>query len=160
MNVTVQLQIASEEPQLPHQSDFETWINTALNNHRDTAEINVRIVDIPESQALNKQYRHKDKPTNVLSFHCELPEGVSLPILGDLVICAPVVVAEAKQQAKSPIAHWAHLTIHGVLHLLGYDHESETEAGIMENLEIKLLKQLGYDNPYYIEQVGASHNHE
>src|SRR5690606_12322097 len=101
-----------------------------------------------ESQALNLLYRGKDKPTNVLSFPCELPAGVDLPVLGDLVICQPVVNLEAAEQNKASEAHWAHMVIHGTLHLLGYDHEDDEEARVMESLETQLLTQLGYPRPY------------
>lgn len=112
------------------------------------AELSVRIVDEDESQALNLQYRGKDKPTNVLSFPCELPDGVELPLLGDLVICAQVVAKEALEQGKVLHAHWAHMVVHGTLHLLGYDHIEDGEAEEMEAIEIQVLLELGYPNPY------------
>ncbi len=110
--------------------------------------LNIRIVDSDESQELNKEYRGKDKSTNVLSFPHERIEGLPFLILGDLVICAPVVHNEAKESKKTTISHWAHLTIHGILHLLGYDHIQEEDAIIMESLEIDLLKQFNIANPY------------
>jgi probable rRNA maturation factor len=110
--------------------------------------VSVRIVDTEEGQALNLQYRGRDYATNVLSFPVELPPGVNLPLIGDLVICAPVVAREAAEQGKKPADHWAHLTIHGTLHLLGYDHIDEAEAETMEALETRVLAGLGIADPY------------
>ena len=132
---------------LPEEVDFEQWAKAALVDQAD-AQLAIRIVDEAESQNLNREYRGKDQPTNVLSFPMQLPDELELPMLGDLVICAPVVAREAEQQAKSLQAHRAHMVIHGVLHLQGYDHLVEEEADAMEALEIKLLQQLGFDNPY------------
>jgi probable rRNA maturation factor len=112
------------------------------------AELTVRLVDEAESQELNSRYRGKDAPTNVLSFPAELPPGTGIPLLGDIVICAPLVQIEAMAQNKPVRAHWAHLVIHGVLHLIGHDHQGEQEAEAMEALEVDLLFSLGYDNPY------------
>ncbi|KZZ19879.1 rRNA maturation RNase YbeY, partial [Oleiphilus sp. HI0080] len=111
-------------------------------------ELTIRVVDTPEIQELNANYRDKDKPTNVLSFPFEAPEHIELDLLGDLIICAQVVNAEAKEQNKDEKSHWAHMTVHGVLHLLGYDHIDDIEADEMEGLEIKILHELGYANPY------------
>jgi probable rRNA maturation factor len=111
-------------------------------------ELVVRIVDEAESAALNDRYRGKPEPTNVLSFPCESPPGLALPHLGDLVICAPVVEREAREQGKPSEAHWAHMLVHGLLHLRGYDHQNEAEAETMEALESAILGQLGYPNPY------------
>ncbi|WP_228133133.1 rRNA maturation RNase YbeY [Alkanindiges illinoisensis] len=119
-------------------------------------DISIRLVDNSESQSLNLHYRHKDKPTNVLSFPSELPEEI-LPMLdqvplGDLVICIPVVLKEAAEQHKTPEAHFAHMVVHGTLHLMGYDHElGAQEAVEMEALEIQVLQQLGFGNPYEME---------
>lgn len=119
-------------------------------------DISIRLVDTAESQSLNLHYRHKDKPTNVLSFPSELPEEI-LPMLaqsplGDLVICIPVVLAEALEQHKTPEAHFTHMVVHGTLHLMGYDHElGTTEATEMEAIEIQVLQQLGFANPYEID---------
>jgi probable rRNA maturation factor len=106
------------------------------------------LVDEPESRALNERYRGKDRPTNVLSFPAELPEELDIPLLGDIVICAPLVAEEASSQGKPVEAHWAHLVVHGVLHLLGHDHQLESEAREMEALEVELLASLGFPNPY------------
>lgn len=111
-------------------------------------DMTIRVVDSNESQQLNHQYRGKDKPTNVLSFPSDLPEEIGINLLGDLVICAPVVAEEAKQQSKPLLAHWAHMVIHGTLHLQGYDHIEDDQAEAMEALEIKLLQGLNFANPY------------
>ena len=125
------------------------WVRTAL---LAPAEITVRIVGEHEGRALNRDYRGKDYATNVLTFAAELPEGlpegVRLPLLGDLVICAPVVAREAKEQRKPLAAHYAHLTVHGALHLLGWDHEDPREADCMEQLEREILAGLGLPDPY------------
>jgi probable rRNA maturation factor len=135
---------------VPASASFRRWIEAALKGakRRKATEVSVRIVDIEEGQALNLQYRGRDYATNVLSFPVELPPGVNLPLIGDLVICAPVVAREAAEQGKKPADHWAHLTIHGTLHLLGYDHIDEAEAETMEALETKVLAGLGIADPY------------
>ena len=134
-----------EEP--PSIDDLQNWVELAMCDGRD-AEISIRIVDEAESQALNRDYRGNDRPTNVLSFPMELPEEFNMPMLGDLVICAPVVEREAREQHKSLREHWAHMVIHGMLHLQGYDHINDEQASEMEGLEISLLHQLGFANPY------------
>ena len=144
---------AGEEP--PSINDFQAWADLALRDDK-AAQLSIRIVDESESQHLNNTYRGKDKPTNVLSFPMDIPEEFDVPMLGDLVICAPVVAREAREQHKSLQAHWAHMVIHGMLHLQGYDHISDDEAEQMEALEIKLLQQLGYDNPYQSDPHGLS----
>jgi probable rRNA maturation factor len=144
----VDIQIASDAKFIPSQEDFFNWVTIATGDKKSNAEVSIRIVDKIESQSLNKQYRDIDKPTNVLSFPAEFPEGVDIPFIGDIVICAPIVEAEAKLQNKSITAHWAHITIHGVLHLLGYDHIEDDEAEIMEALEVKYLAQLDISSPY------------
>ncbi|GMG86509.1 rRNA maturation RNase YbeY [Biformimicrobium ophioploci] len=148
MDITVDLQIASAAEALPSAEQIETWAEAALAGRRDEAELSVRIVDEAESHSLNHQYRGKDKPTNVLSFPADLPPDLPLPLLGDLVICAPVVLREAAEQHKTPESHWAHMVVHGTLHLLGFDHIEDTEAEIMENLETEILTGLGYPAPY------------
>jgi probable rRNA maturation factor len=135
---------------VPASASFRRWIEAALKGakRRKASEVSVRIVDTEEGQALNLQYRGRDYATNVLSFPVELPPGVDLPLIGDLVICAPVVAREAAEQGKKPADHWAHLTVHGTLHLLGYDHIDEAEAETMEALETKILAGLGIADPY------------
>jgi len=118
-----------------------------LHEHGD-AELLIRLVDRQESRELNAQYRHKNKATNVLSFPADLPEEIGLRLLGDIIICAPIVADEAREQHKTAEAHWAHLTIHGILHLLGHDHQAEEEASEMESLEIRILQSLGFPDPY------------
>ena len=108
----------------------------------------MRLVGREESRQLNGQYRGIDKPTNVLSFPADLPGDIGIPLLGDLVICAPLVESEALEQGKAVLDHWAHLTVHGILHLLGYDHQDDSGAREMESLEIRLLQELGVPDPY------------
>jgi probable rRNA maturation factor len=146
--LALDLQRASTAAELPTATDFEHWVKAALRNRTAPAELTIRIVDTAEGQQLNETWRHKTGPTNVLSFPFDNPPGLTLPLLGDIVICAPVVVAEAAAQGKPLTAHWAHLVIHGVLHLLGMDHQTEAEADAMERLEIEILHTLGYPNPY------------
>jgi len=148
MSLELDLQIASEATGLPGAAELSRWAQAALRDERASAELTIRIVDEPESQALNRDYRGKDKPTNVLSFPFEAPPGVPSELLGDLVICAPVVAAEAAEQGKPLAAHWAHMVVHGVLHLLGYDHMDDDEAEVMEGLEVQILQGLGVPNPY------------
>ena len=148
MNLQVDIQSASAEP-VPDEDDIRGWILAALEGRRQSdTEISVRLVDIPEMTVLNERYRDKTGPTNVLSFPSDLPPDLGLPLLGDIVICAPVVAQEAREQAKSTEAHWAHMTIHGTLHLLGYDHIEEDEAQAMEALETDILNSLNYPCPY------------
>ncbi|WLQ14562.1 rRNA maturation RNase YbeY [Hahella aquimaris] len=147
MSLDVDIQIASEEADLPSEEQLILWAQAALREAGDH-EVTIRIVDAEESQELNAQYRGKDKPTNVLSFPFENPPGLTLPLLGDLVICAPVVFSEAVEQQKTAAAHWAHMVIHGMLHLQGYDHIIDEEAEVMESLETELVTSLGFPPPY------------
>ncbi|HET6631117.1 MAG TPA: rRNA maturation RNase YbeY [Rhodanobacteraceae bacterium] len=135
---------------LPAPASFRRWVTAALEGvrRRKPAEVSIRIVDSDEGRALNARYRGRDYATNVLSFPAELPPGIDLPLLGDLAICAPVVAREAREQDKPPREHWAHLTVHGVLHLLGHDHIVEAEAERMEALERRILAGLGIADPY------------
>jgi probable rRNA maturation factor len=151
--VELDLQNALEvDPEgLPTEIDFQRWVEAALQAcepEREEAQLTIRLVEEEEITDLNRTYRHKDKPTNVLSFPYEAMPGVDIPLLGDIVICATVVAHEAAEQGKPLTAHWAHMVIHGTLHLLGYDHLEEDEAEQMEGLEITLLGALGYANPY------------
>ena len=149
MSLTLDIQLASQADNIPTEAQFTQWASAALAGQRkEASEISLRIVDSAEIQQLNAQYRHKNQPTNVLSFPAEFPEGLCLPLLGDIVICAPIIAAEAKTQGKTESAHWAHMTIHGTLHLLGYDHIETDEAEAMEALEAQILNKLGYPNPY------------
>lgn len=145
----VDVQYASTAADLPSEGQLTRWARTALADDAGAAvELTIRIVDAAESQALNRDYRGKDKPTNVLSFPFEAPPGVESELLGDLVICAPVVAQEAAEQGKPLQAHWAHMVVHGILHLLGYDHIEDEEAERMEALEVARLEKLGIANPY------------
>jgi len=153
MNTTLDLQIATEdEQQLPTETQFTTWLNAVVKRFQDSAEVTIRIVDNEESQQLNSDYRGKDKPTNVLSFPFEVPEGIELDLLGDLIICKQVVEHEAQQQQKPLTAHWAHMVIHGTLHLLGYDHIIDEEAEEMEALETEIMLELEFEDPYITEK--------
>lgn len=137
---------------LPSKKQINTWVSSAINNQKNRplahAELAIRIVDEVESAEFNQQYRQKNSATNVLSFPADLPECVDSPLLGDLLICAPVLEQEALQQHKTLDAHWAHIIIHGTLHLLGYDHIKDSDASIMESLEINILNTLNFSNPY------------
>jgi probable rRNA maturation factor len=153
MSVTLDLQ--SEVEGGPEEDDIRRWIEAVLETEAYTAdvELTVRVVDEDEMAALNTRYRHKTGPTNILSFPFEAPPGVELNLLGDLVIAAPVVKQEAREQGKTESAHWAHMIVHGTLHLLGYDHQDTVEAEDMEAREIRILKQLGYSNPYLLDEA-------
>ena len=155
MSLGIDVQVAGGRSGLPGVAKFRHWARAALLGRRRDAELTIRIVDAAESQALNRRYRGKDKPTNVLSFPAELPEDLGLPLLGDVVICREVVEGEAAAQGKAPDAHWAHMVIHGVLHLLGYDHETDEEACAMEALETGIMAELGWPDPYG-ESAGAA----
>ncbi|MGC4012080.1 MAG: rRNA maturation RNase YbeY [Pseudomonas sp.] len=147
------LQVASEATDLPSEADFRNWCTLALRQRQNDSELTIRVVDEAEGRELNKTWRHKDYATNVLSFPADVPdELLDIPLLGDLVICAPVVTREAAEQGKSAEAHWAHLVIHGCLHLLGYDHIDDVEAEEMEGLERELLAELGHPDPYAADE--------
>jgi len=149
MNNHIDLQIACEATELPSIELFQRWTDSALTAITDQEfELTIRLVNNEESQQLNSQFRQKDNPTNVLSFPFEVPDGIELNLLGDLVVCVPVVEQEAKEQNKKLFDHWAHMIIHGCLHLLGYDHINDIDADKMEALEIKILAQLSINNPY------------
>ena len=150
--LTVDFQNVYNSNGVPGEEQLQTWAQLAWQGD-EPSEVTVRIVDEPESQALNHQYRGKDKPTNVLSFPFEAPPGITVPLAGDLVICAPVVEREAQEQGKASEAHWAHMVIHGMLHLQGYDHIQDDDAEVMEALEIQLLAQLDIGNPYESEET-------
>ncbi|MFN6971664.1 MAG: rRNA maturation RNase YbeY [Rheinheimera sp.] len=151
MSIILDLQLASTASNLPSEAQIQLWLNAAVSPFQPVAEVTVRIVDEAESQQLNFDYREKDKPTNVLSFPFQCPPGIELPLLGDLVICAGVVAQEANEQNKSLDAHWAHMVVHGSLHLLGFDHINDDDALEMEAEEIQILAELGFADPYLIE---------
>jgi len=148
IGLDLDLQIAVEDNNLPTQAQFESWVRLAVGSSMPEVELTIRLVESSESQQLNHTYRGKDKPTNVLSFPFEAPAEIDLPLLGDLIICVDVVEKEALEQNKSLEAHWAHMVIHGCLHLLGYDHIINEEAEEMESLETQLLEHLGFSDPY------------
>ncbi len=150
MNIILDLQLASTASNLPTEAQIQQWLNAAVSPFQAEAEVTVRIVDETESQQLNFDYREKDQPTNVLSFPFQCPPGIELPLLGDLVICAGVVAQEATEQNKSLDAHWAHMVVHGSLHLLGFDHINDDDATEMEAEEVQILAELGFADPYLI----------
>ncbi|MCC8378194.1 MULTISPECIES: rRNA maturation RNase YbeY [unclassified Xenorhabdus] len=152
-SVILDLQIACEKPEgLPEEVLFQNWLEGVLPQFQAESEVTIRLVDEAESHELNLTYRGKDKPTNVLSFPFEAPPEVELPLLGDLIICRQVVEKEAQEQQKTVEEHWAHMVIHGCLHLLGYDHIEDEEAEEMESLETEILGKMGYPDPYLAEK--------
>lgn len=154
VKVSLDLQLKSRAAYVPTRRAFSTWINKALLGRVDGAvEITLRVVGPAEMRTLNREYRGKDYATNVLSFPFDAPKDIALPVrvLGDIVLCAATVQREAREQGKEIGAHWAHLTVHGVLHLLGLDHHTPRHATVMEGAEIAVLALLGYANPYLIE---------
>jgi probable rRNA maturation factor len=143
--LNLHIQFASEARSLPTKIQFRKWASAAL---RVDTQVTIRIVDAEEGRQLNSMYRGKDYPTNVLTF----PITEEPILMGDIIICAPVVEAEANAQSKTLEAHYAHLTIHGILHLHGYDHETEPQAELMEGLETAIVTKLGYPSPYLITE--------
>ena len=139
---------------VPTQHEFEIWVQAALPDLGAGFAVSIRVVGAEESRVLNREYRGKDAPTNVLSFALGVADETGRKHLGDIVICEPIVVAESLKQGKLKTAHWAHLTVHGVLHLLGFDHESDQEACEMEALEVEILAGLGYQDPYELKDGG------
>jgi probable rRNA maturation factor len=160
MSISVDLQVACPVDSIPHASEVRSWLEQAYlaggNDASVRRDVSVRIVDEHESRRLNNQYRQQDKATNVLAFPAGRPdEFIGLPEtaprpLGDLVICAPLVEREAESQGKAPDSHWGHLLVHGMLHLLGYDHETSDQALEMETLEKEILANRGFENPYRV----------
>ena len=155
MQVILDLQNAVDSKELPESKKIALWIETTLTAAKaefENPEMTIRVVSSEESQQLNSEYRNKEKPTNVLSFPFEAPEMIPVEdlgeFLGDLVICEKIVQQEAKEQKKSLESHWAHMVVHGVFHLLGFDHIDDQEAEEMEGLEVIVLSELGFDNPY------------
>ncbi|WP_309109550.1 rRNA maturation RNase YbeY [Pseudomonas sp. Q2-TVG4-2] len=149
--IELDVQCASNDA-VPDETDLRRWCELALRQRSADSELTIRLVDEAEGRELNRTWRQKDYATNVLSFPADVPdELLDIPLLGDLVICVPVVEREAAEQGKAPQAHWAHLVIHGCLHLLGYDHIDDDEAEEMESLERQLLAELGHADPYATE---------
>ena len=151
MTISVEVSISENIPpgenDVPEPALLQEWATAAYLNSVP-AVASMLVTDIDEMQQLNKQYRDKDKPTNVLSFPMQSPVEAGVFLLGDIALCAPVIKQEASQQSKSEMSHWAHMVVHGMLHLQGYDHINDDEAEQMEQLEIKILNQLGFSNPY------------
>lgn len=149
MPATLDYQLACDDQPVPSALVVQEWLNTIfVQRQLISGEVTIRIVESSEGQALNHAYRQKDSATNVLSFPFEAPEGITMDFLGDIVICAEVVNREAETQHKTRDAHWAHMVVHGVLHLLGFDHTNEVDAEQMEALEVEILNTLGIDDPY------------
>ena len=147
MTLNLDLQNESGKSGVPSRSEFERWVEASLRQDYSDLEQTIRVVEENESQSLNAQFRDVDKSTNVLAFPAE-DDYLDYECLGDLVICAPVVEREASEQGKELPAHWAHMVVHGMLHLQGFDHDNDSNAAQMEALEIKILDTLGYTNPY------------
>ncbi|CCN35896.1 putative metallopeptidase [Vibrio nigripulchritudo SO65] len=153
MSIELDLQLAVEnENGLPSEAQLNEWLTKTVSQFQKDAEVTIRIVDEEESHQLNHEYRGKDKPTNVLSFPFEAPPGIEMDLLGDLIICKQVVELEAKEQEKTMLAHWAHMVVHGSLHLLGYDHIEDEEAEEMESLETEIMQSMGFEDPYLAEK--------
>lgn len=152
MQLELEIQRCSKSDDIPRDEAFRLWAETALDGQQGLLSMTIRVVDEAEALGFNRDYRGKEYATNVLSFPAELPAGLPDDVrqsqLGDLLICAPVVAREASEQRRSVSDHWAHLVIHGVLHLLGYDHQSVDEATTMESLETVMLARLGIGDPY------------
>ena len=147
MTAEIELQLKTAAVNLPSSDDFKQWASAALRDTQKTSVV-IRLVDSDESRRLNSDYRGVDKPTNVLSFPFEAPAEIADEFLGDMIICAPVVEQEARQQNKPLQAHWAHMVTHGLLHLQGYDHQNDQQAEEMERLEVEILATLGFPDPY------------
>jgi probable rRNA maturation factor len=152
MHVDIDIESASTSVNIPADDQFANWVSAALHGREGAYRLAIRIVDEAEMRRFNFQYRHKDHATNVLSFPADLPANLPAElrdsVLGDLLICAPLVEREAHEQKRPATDHWAHLTVHGVLHLLGHDHQHEDEARVMESLETEILAKLGIPDPY------------
>jgi probable rRNA maturation factor len=150
MKLELNVQYRAPRAGVPAASSIRRWAGRALKDlRRPRVALGVRIVEAAESASLNRRFRRKRGPTNVLSFPFEAPSGTRSELLGDLVICAPVVRREARVQRKPARAHWAHMVVHGILHLRGYDHHNRRDATVMENMEIRILEELGFSNPYF-----------
>ncbi len=145
---TVEIQLASKSKFIPDQQQFQNWVDAVLTDESQHSEIVIRVIDEDEMIEYNEQYRHKSGPTNILSFPFEAPDSVESDLLGDLLVCAPVIETESKQQKKTLENHWAHIIVHGVLHLIGYDHINDMDAEEMEALEVMILKTITINNPY------------
>lgn len=150
MTIEVEIQFACNASETPTKNKIKKWACTTLLEFLDSGEITIRFVDAEESRQLNEQWRKARGPTNVLSFNYGDSPGPAKDHIGDIVLCTPVILKEAKEQKKNIESHFAHMVVHGCLHLIGYDHEKKQDAEKMESLEIDLMNKLGYDNPYQI----------
>ena len=153
MSINIEIQRVCSLKSIPNDEKFQLWSEAVLKERITTTELNIRIVEEHEIAELNKRYRGKNKSTNVLSFPFDAVTPDPMPILGDLVICAPLVAREAQEQSKEIESHWAHLVVHGILHLLGYDHETVDDTKIMETLESEILTKMNYPAPYEIQTI-------
>ena len=150
MHLEIDVQYASNAPKIPPRQKFRQWAEIALQARKEDTEFTVRIVNEAESAQLNERWRKHSGATNVLSFPCKGVKQFVPELLGDIVMCAPVIIQEAIEQSKTTEAHWAHIFVHGILHLQGYDHILPKESEYMEQLETNIMKKLGYQNPYII----------
>jgi len=148
MAITVNIENTSGSDEVPDPSRMRRWISAALKPHKKDAQLSVQIISDEEMIHFNSQYRGKPYATNVLSFPADIPDFIDLPLLGDILVCATVVSREAREQRKTPDAHWAHMLVHGCLHLLGFDHEDDEDAQEMEALETTIITGLGFPPPY------------
>ena len=148
MSITVDLEIADPGQSVPSRQRLSSWVEAALTGITEHAELSVKVVTPEESSALNGRFRERPVATNVLAFPAELPAELEIPLLGDLVICRRIVEQEAAEQGKSVRAHWVHMVVHGTLHLMGYDHQTDRDAERMEAREVQILAALGYADPY------------
>ena len=148
MSVEVDVQYAVTGEGIPEPDAIAGWVEAAVAGQRDSAALTVRVVDEAEIRMLNRTYRGQDRPTNVLSFPVGDMPGMQVSLLGDVVVCAPVVKRQAREQRKTERAHWAHMVVHGTLHLLGYDHMAPADAEEMEQVEKVILDRFGYEDPY------------
>ena len=153
MSINIEIQRVCSLKSIPSDEKFQLWSEAVLKERITATELNIRIVEEHEIAELNKRYRGKNKSTNVLSFPFDAVTPDPMPILGDLVICAPLVAREAQEQSKEIESHWAHLVVHGILHLLGYDHETVDDMKIMETLESEILTKMNYPAPYEIQTI-------
>ncbi|MGI9264312.1 MAG: rRNA maturation RNase YbeY [Gammaproteobacteria bacterium] len=157
MTIRVELQVAEDAAAPPDTDQFCRWASAAITGRTENTELTIRIVSEAESAALNERFRNRKYATNVLAFPATLPDEIDLAVLGDLAICGEVVQREAGEQGKPVEAHWAHMVVHGTLHLVGYDHETQMQANEMESLEVQILRGLGYPDPYL--PVGETGEH-
>lgn len=155
MTYHIDIQNATEAPLPLTENELTNLAELALRDHQHDAELTIRLVDSEEMIYLNSTYRKQNKVTNVLAFPCSLPDNIELdcPLLGDIIICPEVLLTESQQFNKSLTEHWSLIVIHGVLHLLGYDHIKDDDASVMQSIEVKLLTEIGYANPYNIEGI-------